>query len=221
MLNIGGECIMRAHEFITETPLPSDWDKTVYTKKTPYKKRIEYAVARAQQLGKGTARTAVEIEYEGRPTVLKVAHNAKGMAQNAAESKILSDPAAPDILIPIIDYDEENPQPTWIHTEKAEKATDKQLSKILKTPKLEYLVMYAIYSKMGTDVDKLDRYIRQFIKEADMETFYKNVDKLIELNIYFNVNLGDCKGARNWGIYNGEAKIIDVGFTEEVAKLYR
>lgn len=211
---------MRIHELILETPLPSDWDKEVYKPNTSYKKRIEYAVARAQKMGKGSARTAFEIEYEGRPTILKVAHNSKGMAQNAEEAKILDDYNVSSIVIPMIDYDNANPQPTWIHLEKAEKATEKQLCKLLKTPKLEYLITYASYSIQGTDVEKLDQYIRKFIPEQDMETFYGYVDALMELHVNFNVNLGDLNGTSNWGIFHGEPKVIDVGYTEDVAKTY-
>ena len=78
---------MRVRDIISEAPLPPEWDKSVFTPNVAYKKRIDYAVERAHRLGRGSSRTAVEIMYEGRATVLKVAHNIKGMAQNAAEAE--------------------------------------------------------------------------------------------------------------------------------------
>lgn len=94
---------MKIREIISEAPLPDDWDKAVYTPQTSYKKRIDYAVAKAQKLGKGSSRTAFTVTYEGRPTVLKVAHNIKGMAQNEAEAELLSDGylSGIGIMIPI------------------------------------------------------------------------------------------------------------------------
>jgi hypothetical protein len=46
------------------------------------------------------------IDYKGRPTVLKIALNAKGIAQNEVESSLLNDGylRSLGILIPIIDH---------------------------------------------------------------------------------------------------------------------
>ena len=218
---------MRAHEFIkenetiTETPLPDDWDKTVFTPQQSYKKRLEYAIARAQKLGKGSSRTTVEIEYEGRQTALKVAHNKKGAAQNAAEASILDDGYVRQlgITIPIIDYDEQHAEPTWIHMEKAQKATEKTLCALLKTPSLNTLIDCAVYTMMGEDNDSIVEYVRtNFPNEDDVQTFLEFSDALMDLSHNFKLNLADFRRAANWGIYNGSPVLIDVGFTEEVKK---
>jgi hypothetical protein len=225
---------MRAHEFIkeneivTETPLPdgSDgkeaWDKSVFTPQTSYKKRIEYAVARAQKIGKGSSRSAFEIEYQGRPTILKVAHNKKGAAQNQAEAAILDDGYIKQIgiAIPLIDYDEDHDEPTWIHTEKALKATPKTLCNLMKTPSLDTLVDHATYSLMGDfkTTNRIKDFISQKFSEADVETFFEYSDMLMELSNSFDINISDFRRAANWGIYNGQPIIIDLGFTEEVKK---
>ena len=74
---------MRIKELLLESPpLPEDWDKDIFNERVPFKTRIEYAKARAEQVGKGSSRVAFVIPYQGRKTVLKVALNAKGMAQN-------------------------------------------------------------------------------------------------------------------------------------------
>lgn len=209
---------MRFKEIISEAPLPGDWDKEVYTPQTSFKKRMEYAIARAQKIGRGSSRTAFVIEYQGRETILKVAHNRKGMAQNEAEAEILSHPMVSDIVIPIIDHDSDY---TWIHTEKAEKANEKQLCVLMKTPKLDYLVAYARYLINSDDITSMDKYIRKTNSDDDMYIFYEYVDALTQLNQMFNVNLADFNHPRNWGIFNGRPVVIDVGFTEDVAKLYR
>lgn len=209
---------------IDEAPLPPDWDKSVYTPQTSYKKRIEYAVARAQKLGKGSSRTAFEIEYEGRPTILKVAHNVKGMAQNAAEADILDDGYVQQlgITIPIIDYDEEHNEPVWIHMEKAQKATQKQLCNLMKCGTLSLLVQMAIAStnerhpRMSHEDVIRELQLKYKYSAEDIETCEEYAQALTELAVSYDIKLWDFTRAVNWGIFNGNPVVLDVGFTEEV-----
>lgn len=214
---------MKIREILSETPLPAEWDKQVFTPSTSYKKRIEYAVARAQKLGKGSSRSAFDIMFENRPTVLKVAHNSKGMAQNEAEAELLSDGylQSLDIVIPIIDYDEEHQQPIWIHTEKAQKATPKQLCDLMKCPSLTNLVESSIQaytgrSQYGDILTKSKQLVAKKYGEEEVETFLEWVDKLQDLQS-FDINVNDYSRAGNWGIYAGQPVVIDVGFTHAVA----
>jgi hypothetical protein len=72
-------------QFITEmVPPPESWDRGVFHKS--FKKQLDYAIERAAKIGTGSSRVVFEIEYEGRPTVLKIAKNAKGLAQNEKEA---------------------------------------------------------------------------------------------------------------------------------------
>lgn len=215
---------MKVFEIITtEAPLPDDWDKEVYKPTTSYKKRIEYAVARAQKLGTGSSRVAFTITFEGRPTVLKVAKNAKGMAQNEAEANILDDSylESLDIAIPLIDYDTDHDQPVWIHTELAQKATEKTLCALMKCPSLDDLVTHASYIVSGQDASKMQNYLKQKYSEDDMDTFFEYSDKLTTLANDFDINIGDFRRAANWGILNGnQPVVIDLGYTTTVQKMY-
>lgn len=216
---------MRATDFIklSETPLPADWDNEVYTPTSSYKKRIEYAVARAQKVGKGSSRTVFEIEYEGRSTVLKVAHNIKGMAQNEAEANILSDGYAQhlDIIIPLIDYDEKHLQPVWIHTEKGTRATNSQLCKMMQCPSLELLIGAAIYFYTGEGHDPTSQVMQYYntTNRDDIETFFQYVDELQEL-LSLRVNIRDFTTKANWAIYKGRPVVIDLGFNDEIKDKY-
>ena len=53
-----------------ESPLPDEWDKTVFSNKTSFKNRLVYLLKNAQKLGKGSSRIAVEIPYNGSLTKL-------------------------------------------------------------------------------------------------------------------------------------------------------
>jgi hypothetical protein len=140
------------------------------------------------------------------------------MAQNQAEASLLEDGYLQQlgIMIPLIDYDEEHGQPVWIHTEKAMKATPKQLCDLMKCGKLAWLVDAATYAQTGRGRDHNDDVMKLYGEEG-LETFHEYVDLLQELH-GFEINLADFSRAANWGLYNGQPVIIDLGFTQEVAK---
>jgi hypothetical protein len=216
---------MRANEFLLEVPLPSDWDTTVYSKPTSFKAMVDYAVERALRLGGGSSRVAFVIPFEGRPTALKIAKNAKGIAQNNAEYQILKDPYVPDIVIPFIDYGQDaRGRTTWLQTEVAQKASEAKLCKFFGIERLYQLVDYA-KSVVGKKPYKYGQQILDDLDDfgqtpAQREVFLEYADKLAELSSNFNVELGDFERAANWGVYQGQPVVIDIGFTTDVLKTH-
>ena len=216
---------MRAKEFIQEAPLPPDWDPGQFQQGTTFKSRLAYALERAKKLGTGSSRVAMIIDYQGRPTVLKVAKNAKGLAQNEVEASLLDDGYARQlgILIPLIDYDESNPQPHWIHTEMAQKATEKQLCNLMKCQSLWRLTdaarVYAGKEPRRTWQNVLNA-LPDSMSESDRELFEEYASVLADLTNSFNVELGDFNRAANWGIYQGKPVIIDIGLDTNVMNQY-
>ena len=201
---------------VTEAPpLPADWDPGVYKPSTSFAKQVRYAMDRARKLGGGSARITFDIEYEGRPTALKIARNKKGLAQNEFEAQMLSDHYAQStgLLIPLIDYDQENPQPHWIHTEKAAKAKPNDIKRFF-----------------GVKPDELDRLLRvifntsQWIKYSPQETqaAYDQVEAneylydLTKLAMDFDLPTGDFAKPSSYGIYDGRLVLIDVGLSWDV-----
>jgi len=228
---------MRAKEFtriINEVPLPQDWDKDVYRGKGTFKDRIRYAVERAKKVGTGSSRVAFIIEYEGRTTVLKIAKNNKGLHQNSVEADILDDSYVEslDITIPLIDYDTENPEPLWIHTELAEKATQKKLCDIMKCPKMSGLnmglhVLVDLAKVITGKYYKFNNYIsasqaldnikqKTGMSDQDLSILEDYATRIAELIVNFDLAPGDFTVANNWGIYKGKPVIIDLGLSDTV-----
>lgn len=211
---------------ITEAPLPPDWDPAEFKQgATSFRSRLAYALERAKRLGTGSSRVAMTIEYQGRQTALKIAKNRKGLAQNAAEIGILDDGYASQlgILIPMIDYDKENADPLWLQTELATKATEKQLCALLHVTSLYELVWLGKATGMGnrTIIDNTVNKLRQMGKdEEEIEVAIEYANSMAELANSFEVNLNDFARAANWGIYKGRPVIIDVGFTDAVARTH-
>lgn len=208
-------------EFLTETPLPDDWDKHVFTPKTSFKDQLEYALARAKSVGKGSSRVAFEIEYKGKPTILKIAKNDKGLAQNQDEISIMKRAKADffDMIIPLIDHDVDNAKPIWIHVEKAEIVKETRLCDLLNVPNLKTLIRAATSKISKKEKQAALDYIEMFNDNSPKH--FKIVEVYIEilakLEKEYEVELIDFTQTANWGLYKGRPVIIDLGYTKSVS----
>lgn len=210
---------MKINEIIVEAPIPDDWDTTKFAKPTSFREMVAYAKERAKQLGKGSSRVAFEIPYQGRETVLKVALNNKGIAQNAEEIALFSDYyfRQSEIVVPVIDWDEANPdRPTWIHLEKVQKITKKQLANFLGgvdiSNALSHLKRQLGRSNFSFSIEP------EKIEAMEDSELYQALQDL--LGNYNQIIFGDLMRTANWGLYQGRPVIIDIGFTETTQKLY-
>lgn len=188
-----------------------------------FKPIIDYALEWATKIGTGSSRIAFEVEYEGRPTILKIARNKKGLAQNEVESKMLSDGYIEkmELTIPLIDYDTTNIQPLWIHTEKANKVTEKKLCKLLHCDNLFQLIQM-VKSKYKNSSLYAHYYneLKEINTEDELEDLVDLVDNLYSLSNDFDIALDDFQKTNSWGLYKGKPVIIDIGLTMEVYDLH-
>lgn len=229
---------MRAFEFLRESTvdemaLPADWDPTALGHDKTFKSRLQYALERAPRLGGGSSRVAFVMPDNGRETVLKIAKNNKGLAQNDAEVDILEDGylSKLGILIPIIDYDKTNRIPVWLQTEKANKVSQAKIARMLhaggRFPMSNFI--YAVHNKIGDKKNYMPtlEQIKQEMWDTgsdskDIEIFMEYVDTVAMLVNGSGLMPGDLNRASNWGEYQGKPVIIDAGFTEDVfANMYR
>lgn len=195
---------------INETPLPDDWDKEVFTPKVSFAKQIKYATAMSQKLGAGSSRVAFIIEYQNRPTILKIAKNNKGVAQNEIEIPILNDNYFNDITIPMIDYDTKNNSSIWLHTEKAEKMPRGWFKKNMSLDITK--IPFAINHLLG----RPDRGFTKPHVEIDNEL----VNKVAEMCEAYNIIAADFGREANWGLYRGHPVLLDVGLSEDTYYTY-
>jgi hypothetical protein len=211
---------MRLKDILNETPLPPDWDKESFKSDRSFASRVRYAQERAKKIGiEGSSRLAFEIEYNGRPTVLKIAKNKKGIAQNEYESQMFSDwyVKGLEITIPMIDHDEENDPPTWLHVEKAEKMKPLQFAKFFNGLSAGEVVQAAKYlaGKLpwNPSQETIDKY-----NELYEENEY--VNSLTDLIGNYDIDPNDFAALSNWGIYKNSPVIIDLGGSSEVISKY-
>lgn len=209
-------------QFLNEAPLPDDWDHGVFSNNIPFARRIRYAKERAKQVGVGSSRVAFVIPYEGRNTVLKVAKNKKGIAQNVEEINLLYDYYLRDLnlVIPVIDTDEKNgDSPTWIHMEYAAKIKDSDFKRLTGMTLDELISFAEQYSGRVSS-----RYSTNNIPEEKAEELMEDnelVSSLVEfVGNYTNIPTGDLRRLANWGMYKGRPVIVDMGLTDDSLKYY-
>ncbi len=89
-----------------------------------YKGRIFYLKNKLQLLGQGSSRMVFNIDGK---KVIKVAKNAKGIAQNFLEAEIGQDYYYKDVVTEVFEYD---PDFVWLISEYASKFTEAEFKKI-------------------------------------------------------------------------------------------
>ena len=204
-------------QYITEAPIPPEWDQEVFTPKTSFAEQLKYAIERSKKIGTGSSRVAFEIPYEGRPTILKIAKNKKGLAQNNKEADYGLYRMYPDITIPLIDFDEKNDEPLWIHFEKAEKLNNAKF-KLLTGFDFNTFGMCLRNSEDSRN-GRREMYaiaVEDKTKIEESELFYSVTDLMGN----FDILAGDLARLPNWGVYQNRPVIIDLGFRSDVMKQF-
>tara|TARA_R110000824_G_scaffold33443_3_gene107175 strand:+ start:93 stop:737 length:645 start_codon:yes stop_codon:yes gene_type:complete len=205
-------------QYLAEVPLPPDWDSDTFTPNNSFAKKLRYAQERAAKMGTGSSRVAFNIDYEGRETVLKIAKNKKGLAQNAKEADYGLYNMYPDITIPLIDYDEDNEYPAWVHMEKADK---------LRKPQFKSIIGYSFNDFSNMLMADEQRRVGRRVMDYTFQVAEEEQEKIKESEFFYDVSsllgnfdimAGDLGRLANWGMYKGKPVIIDLGFGSEIKK---
>jgi len=228
---------MRATEITTEAPIPPDWDaeQVQIGKGTSFKSRIDYAKSQARRLGTGSSRVAFVIPFEGRDTVLKVAKNRKGLAQNNEEVSILNDwyLSRLPIVIPLIDFDGDSGEDvSWLHTEMAQPVKNETQLKQWFGTRLAMLIKYSgaligrhdrtIYKTAYDQEEAIKRFmVQDGATEEQIDRMTECAEHIAELVGNTSLDSADFAWYKNWGWYQGRPVIIDLGYAGSAIPLYR
>src|SRR5699024_150350 len=118
------------------------------------------------------------------------------------------------ITIPLIDYDEENGDDiTWIHVEKADKITKRQLDQAFGADIVD------VVRFIGTNaIPRSGTFSGSLPDEVFDNELYGELETLIA--DYQIKGYMDFARPANWGMYKGEPVIIDVGFHGDAYTAY-
>jgi hypothetical protein len=164
--------------------------------------RKKYAAANLKNLSSGSSRI---VYLTPDKTVLKLAKNEKGLAQNEAESnpKMKS-----KYLNKILKKAKNN---SWIEVPYLDKLTEKQFKKITEISFNDFSssIRYGLKAVSGnTDKEK-----PKCFDEVSKHPLYK---EMLDIGKKFKLMPGDLSKISSWGSKDGKPVLIDAGLTQKV-----
>lgn len=174
--------------------------------------KIRYAKEHLPRIGSGTGRIVYDIDGE---KVLKLAKNAKGVAQNGAEAGAGYYRDTQHIVTEVFDSADDD---TWLISEKAKKVNEKRIKEVTGIPSLNdlfyFLRNYEEQSKGKREIFSQDKEISEFFWEnefaQDLGNFIAN----------YGQNAGDMGRPSTYGevLRDGQPTIVltDYGLNDEV-----
>lgn len=209
---------------------PQAFNMDTFKSLNSYNKKIQYCNNNLQRIASGSSRIVYKIDDA---TVLKLAKNKKGLAQNEAETQYRDDMYAPDIFAEVYDNDENF---YWIEMQLARKAKPTDFKKLtgydFKT--FTYFVMYSAQqylprTRYGFSVPT--EYKQLFDSEEFQNMVWDNPDNVFYqtneyLNSYQIQKYGDVQRISSWGVvkdkHDGTDKLvlIDYGLTDDIFEKY-
>lgn len=218
---------------VSEANYPSSFSIDIFKKLPSFRQRVDYANKTLKRISSGSSRIVYEVDEK---TVLKIAKNQKGIAQNELEIEMSDDYYLNGIglMAEIYEKDEENF--LWLEMEKAEKLTERKFKQLT-----------------GQSFETLSRFIFYFFKQYYRRPMYframsdEEAEKLVSPDELFpETNYGteffekvedyvsnyqpdvstvqDMTQMSTWGIVkrNGkeEVVIVDYGVNEDIINKY-
>ena len=165
-----------------------------------FKKKMRIAAQYSKRVGQGSARDVFEIDYEKKPTVMKIAKNEKGFRQNLAEVNIYKKfRNKPPFMVPMLSYDDNKDADTsWIHLMKATKFDEGEFYRYFDLSFNEFRKVLSDIINNQENENKNNKQIKEFMK------FCKKADLM----------QGEYRQKSNWMCYNSKPVIIDAGITK-------
>lgn len=176
-----------------------------------YAGRIKFANQNLDRIGSGSGRIVYNIDGE---KALKLAKNAKGVAQNEAEANS-SDYYSQSIVTEVFDYDDNY---TWLASELAKKVTEKRIKELTGIPSLNDLFYFLRNYK-----DQNNGRRAYFAQDKELQDFFWNnefASDVADFMASYNQSAGDMGRPSSYGevLRDGEPTIVltDYGLNDEV-----
>lgn len=205
--------IMNENVAIINEDYPASFDMETFKSLKTFKDRIEYCNKHLEKLGSGSSRTVFKIDEN---KCLKLAKNAKGIAQNETEITWGNDYYFKNILCWAFDS---HPDGLWVEMELARKVKPSEFKNIV-----------------GFDVYTVGMYLMNFYNENNGKISYNNIDpkikeqlaenefvsKICDFVLSSDIHVGDFKRISSYGIVKRDGQeelvIIDYGLSHDTLK---
>jgi len=195
---------------IEEATYPEGFDVSTFKNLPSFKARIAYVRERLPKVAQGSSRAVFIVDDS---TVLKVAMNAKGLAQNNVEADI----GRFSENYPVAKVFEAGDNGAWLEMERAVKAKPSDLKKLtgIDFKTLDEILRYWRADMKG----QTNRYM--MTKPPGYDDYMENefVNSLLTLMADYDLLTGDLARPSSWGIVNRgkpEMVLIDFGLNSQV-----
>jgi len=197
-------------DLFDEANYPAEWNIEFFKSLPTFAKRVAYAKTKLGKLGQGSARIVFDVDEN---TVLKLARNDKGIAQNNVESDI-GMKGWYSFVAKVFDAE---PNDLWIESEKARKMNAGDFKRLVgfgfrdwcNTLDSEYRVRNGKGKSMYLSIPNYDQ-----IKETEL------LSDMVGYMMDFDVPPGDLTRINSWGIVNRDGQdvpvLVDYGLTTTV-----
>src|SRR5574343_75366 len=181
------------------------FDVKTFKRLPSFAARVKYAKSKLPQLGTGSSRTAFDL---GGDKVLKLAKNAKGIAQNGVESDGYVQSSG--VVAKVYDSD---PEDLWVICDKVDKVTPKEFGSLLGIP-------FDFYCKaiMTYDTEAHGGRGPKYLTHEQMQPLWDNefVCGIFDLMGSMELLGGDLSRIGSYGKCRGDLLLRDAGYTKTV-----
>jgi hypothetical protein len=206
--------VIKLKEMVSETELQEfqveGFDLDLFLDMNSFASKIRYANEKLRRMAQGSARIIFEIDDKN---VLKLAKNAKGIAQNEVERSLSNDYMVPeDIIAKVLEEDEND---RWIVMERAKKISTGRFKTLMDGVSL---LDFFNYIKINTDYRVGRGYWNVSLEAKEKLNENEFAQDIIEMIQNFNLETGDFRRPSSFGEIDGRLVITDYGLTQEVYK---
>lgn len=185
-----------------------------------YAGRMRYADERLQRIGSGSGRRVYDIDGK---KVLKLAMNAKGVAQNSVEAGTGYYRDTQHIVTEVFDSSDDD---TWLISEKAKKVTKKRIEELEGIPSFERMAEFLVNFERGNNRSRYPYYRETKFTKEENDFFWKNEFSSALLNFIgsYGQAAGDMTRPSSYGevLRDGQPSIVltDYGMNDDVVDTY-
>lgn len=202
-------------ESILDEDYPTNFNMEEFKKLNNFAKRIRYCKDNLQYISSGSGRSVFKVDET---KVLKLAKNAKGVAQNEAEAQWMNDYYFDSILAKVIDS---HPKDLWVEMEMAHRVSAQMFKNYFGYP-IDIIFRY-IQHRFLVNNGKKDYWSDVAPEIAEVLHENQNVQSIYEF-ADANDTVGDLGRLNTYGLVKRGGQdtivIIDFGLSGEVQNAY-
>jgi len=200
--------------YIDEAEFPNGFNIEEFNKISSFKNRVSYAKKHLQRVAGGSGRVVFVVDPE---TVVKIALNKKGQAQNSAEWDISNMGYSAVTKVKNADTDKY----LYLEVERAKKLNMRDWKKVTGWNFYDWMAVLRNYVDERFNKKRARNIVpKDFEKIEESELFLNTVQMITD----FDMPAGDIQRPSSWGIVKRDGAetpvLVDYGLTGEVYKSY-